>query len=55
MAILDLDTVSTHQKAARLNHDPTTYGAFAEIGAAQEVVAWFFRSGRASGTVAKSM
>ena len=55
MAITDLDTVSTHQKAARLNHDPTTYGAFAEIGAAQEVVAWFFRSGRASGTVAKSM
>lgn len=49
------EAVSTHQKAARLNHDPTTYGAFAEIGAAQEVVAWFFRSGRASGTVAKSM
>jgi len=52
---MDLESISTHQKAARLNHDPTTYGAFAEIGAAQEVVAWFFRSGRASGTVAKSM
>ncbi|MBI2686335.1 MAG: TonB-dependent receptor [Acidobacteria bacterium] len=52
---MDLETVSTHQKAARLNHDRTAYGAFAEIGAAQEVVAWFFRSGRASGTVAKSM
>lgn len=52
---MDRELVSTHQKAARLNHDPSTYGAFAEIGAAQEVVAWFFRSGRASGTVAKSM
>lgn len=49
------DPLSTHQKATRLNNDPTTYGAFAEIGAAQEVVAWFFRTGRASGTVAKSM
>jgi hypothetical protein len=49
------EVLSTHQKATRLNHDPTTYGAFAEIGAAQEVVAWFFRTGRASGTVAKSM
>lgn len=55
MASIEKDPVSTHQKAARLNHDPTTYGAFAEIGAAQEVVAWFFRTGRASGTVAKSM
>ena len=52
---MDRELVSTHQKAARLNHHPSTYGAFAEIGAAQEVVAWFFRSGRASGTVAKSM
>ncbi len=52
---MDRELVSTHQKAARLNHDPLPYGAFAEIGAAQEVVAWFFRSGRASATVAKSM
>ena len=52
---MEKESISTHQKAARVNHDPTTYGAFAEIGAAQEVVAWFFRSGRASGTVAKSM
>ena len=55
MAYNEREQVSTHQKAARVNADPTTYGAFAEIGAAQEVVAWFFRSGRASGTVAKSM
>lgn len=52
---MELESVSTHQKAARLNNEATAYGAFAEIGAAQEVVAWFFRSGRASGTVAKSM
>lgn len=55
MAAQIRETITTLQKAARLNADPTTYGAFAEIGAAQEVVAWFFRSGRASGTVAKSM
>ncbi|MFN0105472.1 MAG: TonB-dependent receptor [Bryobacteraceae bacterium] len=52
---MEKEPFSTHQKAARVNNDPTTYGAFAEIGAAQEVVAWFFRSGRASATVAKSM
>jgi len=52
---MDREVISTHEKAAYLNQDPTTYGAFAEIGAAQEVVAWFFRSGRSSGTVAKAM
>ncbi len=38
-----------------LNLDPTRYGTFAEIGAGQEVVRWFFRVGGAAGTVAKSM
>lgn len=43
------------QKALRINLDPTIYGTFAEIGAGQEVVRWFFRAGGASGTVAKAM
>jgi len=45
----------THQKALRINLDPRWYGTFAEIGAGQEVVRWFFRVGAAAGTVAKSM
>jgi hypothetical protein len=46
---------NTHQKALRVNLDPRWYGTFAEIGAGQEVVRWFFRVGGAAGTVAKSM
>lgn len=49
------ETPTTHQKALQINLDPGTYGAFAEIGAGQEVARWFFRVGGASGTVAKSM
>jgi len=49
---LELDT---HQKALKINLDPRWYGTFAEIGAGQEVVRWFFRVGAAAGTVAKSM
>jgi hypothetical protein len=45
----------THQKALNINLDPRWYGTFAEIGAGQEVVRWFFRVGGAAGTVAKSM
>jgi hypothetical protein len=45
----------THQKALRINLDPRWYGSFAEIGAGQEVVRWFFRVGGAAGTVAKSI
>lgn len=47
--------LTTHQKALAVNLDECTYGAFAEIGAGQEVARWFFRVGGASGTVAKSM
>jgi hypothetical protein len=47
--------LTTHQKALAVNLDERTYGAFAEIGAGQEVARWFFRVGGASGTVAKSM
>jgi hypothetical protein len=47
--------VDTHQKALAVNLDPRWYGTFAEIGAGQEVVRWFFRVGGGAGTIAKSM
>ena len=50
-----VEGLNTHQKALRLNLDPTSYGSFAEIGAGQEVVRWFLVVGGASGTVAKSI
>jgi hypothetical protein len=49
------ELLGTHQKALRVNLDPRRYGTFAEIGAGQEVVRWFFRVGGAAGTVSKSM
>ena len=52
---MENETPTTHQKALQINLDQGTYGAFAEIGAGQEVARWFFRVGGASGTVAKSM
>src|SRR4051794_38047950 len=45
----------THTKALQINLDARRYGTFAEIGAGQEVVRWFFRAGGAAGTIAKSM
>jgi hypothetical protein len=50
-----MESLNTHQKALRINLDPTSYGSFAEIGAGQEVVRWFLIVGGASGTVAKSI
>lgn len=47
--------LSTQNKALQINLDPHKYGAFAEIGAGQEVVRWFFQVGGAAGTIAKSM
>ena len=47
--------IDTHSKALKINLDPRWYGTFAEIGAGQEVVRWFFRVGGAAGTIAKSM
>jgi hypothetical protein len=44
-----------HQKALAVNLDARRYGTFAEIGAGQEVVRWFFRAGGAAGTIAKSI
>lgn len=46
---------NTESKALAVNLDPRRYGSFAEIGAGQEVVRWFFRVGGAAGTIAKSM
>ena len=47
--------LGTKQKALRINLDKEIYGSFAEIGAGQDVAANFFRSGGASGTIAKTM
>lgn len=49
------EILGTHQKALLVNLAPDRYGTFAEIGAGQEVVRWFFRVGGAAGTVSKSM
>ncbi|MCA9126324.1 MAG: hypothetical protein KDB22_04525 [Planctomycetales bacterium] len=47
--------IDTHQKALEVNLDSRRYGTFAEIGAGQEVVRWFFRVGGGAGTIAKSI
>ena len=47
--------VAARDKALQVNLDPRYYGAFAEIGAGQEVVRWFFRVGGAAGTISKSI
>ncbi len=47
--------LSTSQKALKINLNENIYGTFAEIGAGQEVVRHFFRTGGASGTIAKTM
>jgi len=56
-AIIDDDrpSLSTHQKALKINLDPLRYGTFAEIGAGQEVARWFFKVGAAAGSISKSM
>ncbi|MGI9546898.1 MAG: TonB-dependent receptor, partial [Flavobacteriaceae bacterium] len=46
---------SLKAKALRINLNPDIYGTFAEIGAGQETARYFFRSGGASGTIAKAM
>ncbi|HEY6167030.1 MAG TPA: TonB-dependent receptor [Verrucomicrobiae bacterium] len=49
------EIIPTHQKAVQINMDAAVYGAFAEIGAGQEVARWFFRVGGAAGTIAKTI
>ena len=45
----------TTGKAFTINQNKSIYGTFAEIGAGQETVNYFFKAGLASQTVAKSM
>ncbi|MFH6604070.1 TonB-dependent receptor [Maribacter algicola] len=59
-SVLDKDTSfenipSIKSKTLRINLNPDIYGTFAEIGAGQETARHFFRSGGASGTIAKAM
>jgi hypothetical protein len=49
------ELLDTNQKARQINLDAKRYGTFAEIGAGQEVVRWFFRAGGAASTVAKTI
>ena len=49
------DNDSAQEKALAINLDAKRYGTFAEIGAGQEVARWFFRVGKASSTVARSV
>ena len=46
---------SVKDKALRINLNENIYGTFAEIGAGQETVRHFFRTGGSSGTIAKAM
>ena len=50
-----LGSRTTTGKALRVNLDMNIYGAFAEIGAGQEVARHFFQAGRASQTIAKTI
>ena len=47
--------LTTKEKALQLNLDSQIYGTVAEIGGGQEVAAYFFKAGAASGTIAKTM
>ena len=49
------EIITTPQKALQINLDAAKFGTFAEIGAGQEVVRWFFHVGKAAATVAKSI
>jgi hypothetical protein len=55
MQALSVRLRDTKEKALRINLDSRRYGTFAEIGAGQEVVRWFFQVGGAAGTIAKSV
>lgn len=45
-------TLTTKEKALRVNLDSSIYGSFSEIGAGQDVAVSFFEAGGASGTIA---
>lgn len=50
-----LRELTPKQKALEINLNRNIYGTFAEIGAGQETVRFFYRAGGASGTLAKAM
>lgn len=52
---MELRDYSPTKKALQINLDDSIYGAFAEIGAGQEVARHFFQAGRASHTIAKTI
>lgn len=52
---MNFNTLTTKQKALKINLERSIYGSFAEIGAGQEVARQFFRAGAAAGTIAKTM
>lgn len=52
---MSIRNLEPEQKALEINLDDKIYGAFAEIGAGQEVAAHFFHAGAAAGTIAKTM
>ena len=47
--------LTTEDKALLVNLTNDIYGAFAEIGAGQEVARFFFQAGKASQTIAKTI
>jgi hypothetical protein len=49
------DVPTIKGKSLKINLNQNIYGTFSEIGAGQETVRNFFRSGGASGTIAKAM
>ena len=49
------NTPTIEAKSLRINLNKNIYGTFSEIGAGQETVRNFFRSGGSSGTIAKAM
>lgn len=51
----EVGTRTATGKALKVNLDLGIYGAFAEIGAGQEVARYFFQAGRASQTIAKTI
>ncbi|MEK2688178.1 hypothetical protein [Bdellovibrio sp. GT3] len=51
----DASCATTVSKALKINNDLSRYGAFAEIGAGQEVARHFFQAGKASQTIAKTI
>ena len=55
MPLMQERPTEAREKALAVNLDERRYGTFAEIGAGQEVVRWFFRVGGAAGTIAKSI